>query len=66
LLIIKFSKSPFIGFIFAVYFLRFLRVDFGTGIKAIFVFGFLSLMLYHVLPYLALFLRAVFKTERNV
>jgi len=65
LIIIRLSKSPFISFIFAVYFLRFLRVDFGTGIKAIFVFGFLSLLLYYVMPYLVILLRSVLRTKSN-
>ncbi|MDC1191122.1 hypothetical protein N8148_02865, partial [Gammaproteobacteria bacterium] len=47
LVILKASKSPIVHFIFAVYFLRFLRVDFATGIKGIFVFGFVSLILYN-------------------
>ena len=46
--ILRLSKSPIIHFIFGVYFLRFLRVDFATGIKGIFVFGFVSLFLYTV------------------
>lgn len=47
--ILRFTKSPIINFIFAVYFLRFLRVDFATGIKGIFVFGFVSLVIYNSL-----------------
>ena len=47
LIILKFSQSPIVHFIFAVYFLRFLRVDFATGIKGIFVFGFVSLIIYN-------------------
>lgn len=47
LILLKFSNSPIIHFIFAVYFLRFLRVDFATGIKGIFVFGFVSLIIYN-------------------
>jgi hypothetical protein len=52
LTILKLSKSPIVHFIFAVYFLRFLRVDFATGIKGIFVFGFVSLILYNLLSIL--------------
>lgn len=52
LTILKLSKSPIVHFIFAVYFLRFLRVDFGTGIKGIFVFGFVSLILYNIVSIL--------------
>lgn len=48
LIILKFSQSPIVHFIFAVYFLRFLRVDFATGIKGIFVFGFVSLIIYNL------------------
>tara|TARA_B100001093_G_C26780551_1_gene994397 strand:- start:688 stop:1536 length:849 start_codon:yes stop_codon:yes gene_type:complete len=47
--ILRFTKSPIVHFIFAVYFLRFLRVDFATGIKGIFVFGFVSLVIYNAL-----------------
>tara|TARA_B100000214_G_C23967062_1_gene628262 strand:+ start:454 stop:1617 length:1164 start_codon:yes stop_codon:yes gene_type:complete len=52
LVILKFSRSPIVNFIFAVYFLRFLRVDFATGIKGIFVFGFVSLVIYNTLSIL--------------
>lgn len=46
LLLLRFGNSMFFNFIFTIYFLRFLRVDLGTGIKGIFVFGFLSLIVY--------------------
>jgi hypothetical protein len=46
LLTLRLSNSVFAKFIFTVYFLRFLRVDLGTGIKGIFVFGLVSLCLY--------------------
>lgn len=42
----KFIKSSFITFILTLYWFRFLRVDFGTGIKGIIVFGCVSLCIY--------------------
>jgi len=49
LLVFRFSDSIFVNFIFTVYFFRFLRVDYGTGIKGIFVFGLVSLCIYLLL-----------------
>jgi len=46
LLVARLGNSAFVNFIFVSYFLRFLRVDFGSGIKGILVFGFLSFIIY--------------------